>query len=106
MSKFKYEPPTLTRYGKPSEFIEAGSVILASGDVTGDGVIDDLFDTNNDGVGDVVVGGANGGQTPVTFVGTFFGLDIYDGPDGDALGGLNDSGSLNRNALAGGQPLL
>ena len=109
MSKFKYEAPILTRYGKPNDFLETGSVIIASDDVTGDGVSDDLYDTNNDGIGDVVRGGANGGLTPVTFIGNVAaGNPAYDGPDPDALAGIAVTGGNNLVPIlfTGGNPAL
>jgi|GEM_PF-6766569 len=98
MSKSKYEAPKLTRYGKPSEFIEAGSVAIATGDVTSDGIPDTLFDTDGDGLGDVLVGGATGNQTPVTFANNIvLGNAGYDGPDDDTVPGIFVSGnSLGR----------
>ena len=86
---FKYAAPKLTKYGKITEFIQAGSTALATGDVTGDGVPDTLFDTDGNGTGDLIVGGANGGQTPVTEFG-----NQYDA-DGDGLTAIRvDRGDL------------
>ena len=96
MPEIKYEAPKLTKYGKLNEFIQAGSV-LNTGDVTGDGVPDTLFDTDGDGIGDVLVGGANGGRTNVSLVnipfGPFINIPGYDA-DGDGLAGFFDAGSF------------
>ena len=93
MPEIKYEAPKLTRYGKPSEFIEAGSVAIATGDVTGDNEADTLFDTDGDGLGNFVVGGASGGITPVTsqILMTSGSPPGYDA-DGDGLAGIADFG--------------
>ena len=83
----EYVAPKLTKYGKIANIIQAGSVVaLQSGDVTGDGTADQAFDTNGDGKADRIVGGANGGVTPVTFLGNAApnsgSFDFYDS-DGD-----------------------
>ena len=103
---FEYTAPKLTKYGKITEFIQAGSAVIATGDVTGDGVSDTLFDTNGDGDGDLVVGGASGGQTPVTRIEREGArANFYDG-DGDGEPGIGEiDGNLeafrgNRGGLA------
>ncbi|MEM9273919.1 MAG: hypothetical protein AAGA80_13265 [Cyanobacteria bacterium P01_F01_bin.143] len=80
MTKLKYEAPTLTKYGKVTDFIEAGSISIATGDVTGDGVADEL---RGDGANFAVIGGGNGGVTPVTPA-----TNNYYDADGDGLGGI------------------
>ena len=85
MSNLKYEAPKLTKYGKVADLIEAGSVI-ATGDVTGDGIDDTLF--RYAGGGYVVIGGANGGRTPVTKIRVDGNYTDFDA-DGDGRGGIN-----------------